>query len=210
MLHLLCSYMLLSFSLSSALLDEWHAKFPKGTSNTTLSCEEDQLWPPISLILLLWLDCQKCAKKSRLQEVNLDVDNSFVSWWKIVHFDPQERLEYEGQPVPVSFYRIGFFVSSHIYCIDAFHATISILVFSRPMWRCWSYTARQTRLWLLWVIKSFGIQHFPLRITQKGIFWSDKCTSHPADCVCAHCRSNSCVPAGPPSAKNMRWRLTPS
>lgn len=31
------------------------------------------------------------------------VDNaSFLSWWKIVHFDPQERLEYEGQPVPVS------------------------------------------------------------------------------------------------------------
>ncbi|KAM9352374.1 cilia- and flagella-associated protein 161 [Symphorus nematophorus] len=45
---------------------------------------------------------QKCAKKSRLQEVNLDGDNSFLSWWKIVHFDPQERLEYEGQPVPAN------------------------------------------------------------------------------------------------------------
>ncbi|KAG8012624.1 High affinity choline transporter 1 [Nibea albiflora] len=43
---------------------------------------------------------QKCAKKSRLQEVNLEDDSSFLSWWKIVHFDPQERLEYEGQPVP--------------------------------------------------------------------------------------------------------------
>ncbi|XP_034032460.1 cilia- and flagella-associated protein 161 [Thalassophryne amazonica] len=45
---------------------------------------------------------QKCAKKSRLQEVNLDNDASFTSWWKIVHFDPQERLEYEGQPVPAN------------------------------------------------------------------------------------------------------------
>ncbi|KAM8750473.1 cilia- and flagella-associated protein 161 [Acanthopagrus schlegelii] len=42
---------------------------------------------------------QKCAKKSRLQEVNLEGGSSFLSWWKIVHFDPQERLEYEGQPV---------------------------------------------------------------------------------------------------------------
>lgn len=115
MLHLLCSYKLPSFSLSSALLDEWHAKFPKGTANITLSCEEDHLWPRISLTLLLWLDCQQCAKKSRLQEVNLDVDNSFVSWWKIVHFDPQERLEYEGQPVPVSLDRILFFFSKPSY-----------------------------------------------------------------------------------------------
>ncbi|XP_044050187.1 cilia- and flagella-associated protein 161 [Siniperca chuatsi] len=45
---------------------------------------------------------QKCAKKSRLQEVNLDEGGSFLSWWKIVHFDPQERLEYEGQPVPAN------------------------------------------------------------------------------------------------------------
>ncbi|XP_008281731.1 cilia- and flagella-associated protein 161 [Stegastes partitus] len=42
---------------------------------------------------------QKCAKKSRLQEVNLDDSSSFLSWWKIVHFDPQERLGHEGQPV---------------------------------------------------------------------------------------------------------------
>uniref|UniRef100_H3C4N8 Cilia and flagella associated protein 161 n=1 Tax=Tetraodon nigroviridis TaxID=99883 RepID=H3C4N8_TETNG len=42
---------------------------------------------------------QKCAQLSRLQEVSLDVDNSFLSWWKITHFDPQERLEHEGQPV---------------------------------------------------------------------------------------------------------------
>ncbi|KAI3371372.1 hypothetical protein L3Q82_023961, partial [Scortum barcoo] len=45
---------------------------------------------------------QKCAKKSRLQEVNLDDGCSFLSWWKVVHFDPQERLEYEGLPVPAN------------------------------------------------------------------------------------------------------------
>ncbi|CAG5958067.1 unnamed protein product [Menidia menidia] len=45
---------------------------------------------------------QKCAKKSRLQEVFLDERDCFLSWWKIVHFDPQERLEYEGQPVPAN------------------------------------------------------------------------------------------------------------
>ncbi|XP_075997955.1 cilia- and flagella-associated protein 161 [Genypterus blacodes] len=44
----------------------------------------------------------KCAKMSRLQEVNLDDNGSFLSWWKIVHFDPQERLEYEGHPVPAN------------------------------------------------------------------------------------------------------------
>ncbi|XP_029010541.1 cilia- and flagella-associated protein 161 [Betta splendens] len=45
---------------------------------------------------------QKCAKKSRLQEVNLVDSDSFLSWWKIVHFDPQERLENEGLPVPAN------------------------------------------------------------------------------------------------------------
>ncbi|CAJ1056813.1 cilia- and flagella-associated protein 161 isoform X1 [Xyrichtys novacula] len=40
---------------------------------------------------------QKC-----IQEVNLDEDCSFLSQWKIVHFDPQERLENEGQPVPAN------------------------------------------------------------------------------------------------------------
>uniref|UniRef100_A0A3Q3LVG8 Cilia and flagella associated protein 161 n=1 Tax=Mastacembelus armatus TaxID=205130 RepID=A0A3Q3LVG8_9TELE len=45
---------------------------------------------------------QKCAKKSRLQEVNVVDGVSFLSWWKIVHFDPQERLEYEGHPVPAN------------------------------------------------------------------------------------------------------------
>ncbi|KAK5602172.1 hypothetical protein CRENBAI_015891 [Crenichthys baileyi] len=45
---------------------------------------------------------QKCAKKSGLQEVYLDNSTCFLSWWRIVHFDPQERLEYEGQPVPAN------------------------------------------------------------------------------------------------------------
>ncbi|CAL8324821.1 cilia- and flagella-associated protein 161 [Gadus morhua] len=45
---------------------------------------------------------QRCAKKSRLQEVSLNMDSSFLSWWKIVHFDPQERLEYEGLPAPAN------------------------------------------------------------------------------------------------------------
>lgn len=31
-------------------------------------------------------------------------DCSLLSCWKIEHFDPQERLEYEGQPAPVSSY----------------------------------------------------------------------------------------------------------
>ncbi|XP_068169923.1 cilia- and flagella-associated protein 161 [Antennarius striatus] len=48
------------------------------------------------------LNFQKCAKKSHLQEVMLDGCSSFLSWWKIVHFDPQERLENEGQPVPAN------------------------------------------------------------------------------------------------------------
>ncbi|XP_037539591.1 cilia- and flagella-associated protein 161 [Nematolebias whitei] len=45
---------------------------------------------------------QKCAKMSRLQEVYLDKSDCFLSWWKMVHFDPQERLEYEGLPVPAN------------------------------------------------------------------------------------------------------------
>ncbi|XP_074534175.1 cilia- and flagella-associated protein 161 [Halichoeres trimaculatus] len=49
-----------------------------------------------------WKSFQKCAKNSHLQEVNLDEDCSFLSWWKILHFDPQERLENDGQPVPAN------------------------------------------------------------------------------------------------------------
>ncbi|KAF3688861.1 Cilia- and flagella-associated protein 161 [Channa argus] len=45
---------------------------------------------------------QKCAKKSRLQEVNLVDSSSFLSWWRIKYLDPQERLENEGLPVPAN------------------------------------------------------------------------------------------------------------
>lgn len=57
----------------------------------------------IVVSLILTPSLLKCAQLSRLQEVSLDVGNSFLSWWKITHFDPQERLEHEGQPVSVSF-----------------------------------------------------------------------------------------------------------
>lgn len=87
-------------------------------------------------------------------------------------------------------YIVCFFASPSLllHLLHDFHTITNIFVFFRPIWRCWSYTARQTRLWLLWV-KSFGIQHFPLRLTQKGIFWSDKCPYHPAKVV-----QNVCVP----------------
>ncbi|XP_036006041.1 cilia- and flagella-associated protein 161 [Fundulus heteroclitus] len=45
---------------------------------------------------------QKRSKMSGFQEVYLDDSMCFLSWWKIVYFDPQERLEYEGQPVPAN------------------------------------------------------------------------------------------------------------
>ncbi|XP_041652436.1 cilia- and flagella-associated protein 161 [Cheilinus undulatus] len=45
---------------------------------------------------------QKSAKYSRLQEVSLDKGCSFLSWWKIEHFEPLARLEYAGQPVPAN------------------------------------------------------------------------------------------------------------
>ncbi|XP_008410615.1 cilia- and flagella-associated protein 161 [Poecilia reticulata] len=45
---------------------------------------------------------QKCAKKSGLQDVYLDDTLSVLSWWKISHFDPQERFESEGLPVPAN------------------------------------------------------------------------------------------------------------
>uniref|UniRef100_A0A1A8LCI5 Uncharacterized protein n=1 Tax=Nothobranchius pienaari TaxID=704102 RepID=A0A1A8LCI5_9TELE len=43
---------------------------------------------------------QKFAEKSGLQAVYLDDSHSPLSWWRIVHFDPEERLEYKDQPVP--------------------------------------------------------------------------------------------------------------
>ncbi|KAI1889712.1 hypothetical protein AGOR_G00165770 [Albula goreensis] len=45
---------------------------------------------------------QKNAKKSRLQEVTLTDEPSFLTQWQVLYFDPQERLEYEGLPVPVN------------------------------------------------------------------------------------------------------------
>ncbi|XP_058243163.1 cilia- and flagella-associated protein 161 [Hemibagrus wyckioides] len=45
---------------------------------------------------------QKCAKKSRLQEVSLVQQKDFLCWWKLLYFDPQERLEHEGFPVQVN------------------------------------------------------------------------------------------------------------
>lgn len=44
----------------------------------------------------------KCAKKSRQQEVLLTGSHSFLSAWKVLCFDPQERLETEGLPVPAN------------------------------------------------------------------------------------------------------------
>lgn len=71
--------------------------------------------------LILTSSFLKCAQLSRLQEVSLDVGNSFLSWWKITHFDPQERLEHEGQPVSVSFvvtaikHNMGIFFIHNIF-----------------------------------------------------------------------------------------------
>uniref|UniRef100_A0A8C1X0Z2 Cilia and flagella associated protein 161 n=1 Tax=Cyprinus carpio TaxID=7962 RepID=A0A8C1X0Z2_CYPCA len=44
----------------------------------------------------------KCAKKSRLQELSLVEEFDFLCWWKVIYFDPQERLENEGYPVQVN------------------------------------------------------------------------------------------------------------
>ncbi|KAM9807817.1 cilia- and flagella-associated protein 161-like [Neosynchiropus ocellatus] len=44
----------------------------------------------------------KSAKLSRLQEVNLESKLTFESWWKVVFFDPEERMEFEGRPVPAN------------------------------------------------------------------------------------------------------------
>ncbi|KAM8861466.1 cilia- and flagella-associated protein 161 isoform 1-T1 [Synchiropus picturatus] len=44
----------------------------------------------------------KSAKLSRLQEVNLESELTFESWWKVVFFDPEERMEFEGRPVPAN------------------------------------------------------------------------------------------------------------
>ncbi|XP_019912237.2 cilia- and flagella-associated protein 161 isoform X2 [Esox lucius] len=38
-------------------------------------------------------------QKSRLQEVVMEQQANFLSWWKVLHNDPQDRLENEGLPV---------------------------------------------------------------------------------------------------------------
>ncbi|KAF7224515.1 cilia and flagella associated protein 161, partial [Nothobranchius furzeri] len=49
--------------------------------------------------VMLWFTI-KFAEKSGLQAVYLNDSHSPLSWWRIVHFDPEERLEYKDQPVP--------------------------------------------------------------------------------------------------------------
>jgi len=44
----------------------------------------------------------KSAKKSRLQEVSLTSNVSYLCQWEILHFDPQQRFETEGSPVPAN------------------------------------------------------------------------------------------------------------
>lgn len=44
----------------------------------------------------------KSAKKSRLQEVSLTSNVSYLCHWQILHFDPQQRFETEGSPVPAN------------------------------------------------------------------------------------------------------------
>ncbi|XP_029431142.1 cilia- and flagella-associated protein 161 [Rhinatrema bivittatum] len=44
----------------------------------------------------------RSAKKSHLQEVNLEEQPSYLTCWQIAYLDPQLRLEYEGFPVPAN------------------------------------------------------------------------------------------------------------
>lgn len=105
------------------------------------------------------------------------------------------------------------------------------LVF-RPMWKYWSCTARQTRLWLFGVMRSFGKLHLLLKSSQKNILLL-KCK---ITCIWTICHNESnqsdiyfkahselkqlrwhlCVAltllssTGLSLATSMRWRLTPS
>ncbi|XP_056022911.1 cilia- and flagella-associated protein 161-like isoform X1 [Ostrea edulis] len=45
---------------------------------------------------------EKAAAKSRKQEVTFVSEPSFMTEWRILHYNPQMRMEYEGIPVPVS------------------------------------------------------------------------------------------------------------
>ncbi|KPP66299.1 hypothetical protein Z043_115209 [Scleropages formosus] len=44
----------------------------------------------------------RCANRSRLQQVSLTDEESFLTWWQVVYLDPQERLENERLPVPAN------------------------------------------------------------------------------------------------------------
>jgi len=44
----------------------------------------------------------KSAKKSRHNEVTLTSNVTYGCCWHVLHFDPQQRLESEGTPVPVN------------------------------------------------------------------------------------------------------------
>lgn len=45
---------------------------------------------------------EKCAAKSRKQEVTFVSEPSFMTEWRILHYNPQMRMEYEGIPVPAN------------------------------------------------------------------------------------------------------------
>ncbi|KAK3096717.1 hypothetical protein FSP39_002636 [Pinctada imbricata] len=45
---------------------------------------------------------QKSARRSRHQEVSFVKDPSFLTQWRILHYNPQLRMEYEGCPVPAN------------------------------------------------------------------------------------------------------------
>lgn len=42
-----------------------------------------------------------CAKKSRQQIVQLVDEVTYLATWQVLAFHPQQRLEFEGLPVPV-------------------------------------------------------------------------------------------------------------
>ncbi|XP_061577901.1 cilia- and flagella-associated protein 161 [Cololabis saira] len=52
--------------------------------------------------LYLTSDLQSPITKSHPRELYLDDSIHFLSWWKVMHFDPEERLEHEGLPVPAN------------------------------------------------------------------------------------------------------------
>ncbi|XP_078533872.1 cilia- and flagella-associated protein 161-like [Lissotriton helveticus] len=44
----------------------------------------------------------KCARKFRMQEVFLTAEPSYLTCWQTSYFDPQMRMEFEGEPVPAN------------------------------------------------------------------------------------------------------------